>query len=47
VSGVAEGGTADDEAVRVQALKGAKGVNFLPPVFRLMVHRDAVGSRLA
>jgi hypothetical protein len=33
VPGVAEGGTPDDEAVRVQALKNAKGVNFLRPGF--------------
>ena len=33
--GVAEGGTADGEAVRVQALKNAKvGFNFLRPGFR-------------
>lgn len=31
--GVAEGETPDGEAVRVQALKNTKGVNFLRPVF--------------
>lgn len=34
MSGVAEGETPDGEAVRVQALKSAKGVNFLRPAFR-------------
>lgn len=33
--GVAEGETPDGETVRVEALKNAKGVNFLRPVFAL------------
>lgn len=38
--GVAAGETPDGGAVRVQALKSGKGVNFLRPVFGLKLFSD-------